>query len=181
MREIEGFTKLYIVNLPNGVFCELGKNSLPPEQNKSKRGKLTGGGGKGGSGRKSSGGGTGISDALELMVEKNSAQQQQLTMESISLAHNNIVVEIKRKREAFDDLVGRLGDKKKVRKIVKSNNYKVVDESDIESDKENDDEDKPARITESQGELVDQYHAAAEDQITYLKKQCESLTKTAAK
>ena len=76
MREIEGFTELYIANLPNGVFCESGKNSLPPERNKSKWGKLTGGGGKGGSGRKSSGGGTGISDALESMVAKNSAQQQ---------------------------------------------------------------------------------------------------------
>ena len=65
-------------------------------------------------------------------------------------------------------------------KIGKSNNYKVVDESDIESDEENDDKDKPARITELQGDLIDQYHAA-EDQITYFTKQCESLTKTAAK
>ena len=62
--------------------------------------------------------------------------------------------------------------------IIKHNKYEIVDDSDIEDDSEEGGEDKPDRITESQGELVEQYHAA-DAQINFIKSQMVTLTKTA--
>lgn len=172
MREIDGLTDVCISKLPVGVFCESGK--LPPLRGTSMRGKSTGGGKKGGKG----GGGTGLTDALETMAAKNIALQRQSTIETTSSARTSMVTEEKRRKEIVDELATRVNDKKKARMIIKRNKYEIVDDSDIENDSEEGGEDKPDRITESQGELVEQYHAA-DAQINFLKSQMDTLRKTA--
>jgi hypothetical protein len=87
------------------------------------------------------------------------------------------VTEQKRKREIVEELTIRVHDKKKARMIIKRNQYEIVDDSDIENDSEDGGEDAPD-CTESQGELVEQYHAAVA-QINFIKSQMETLTKTA--
>jgi len=89
-----------------------------------------------------------------------------------------MVTEEKRKKEIVDELATKVRDKKKARMIIKRNKYEIVDDSDIEDDSEEGGGDKPDRITESQGELVEQYHAA-HAQISFIKSQMVTLTKTA--
>ena len=175
MREIEGLTNVCISKLPGGVFCESG--GPPPSRGTSMRGKATGGGKKGGGGTKG-GGGMGLTDALESMAAKNIALQRQSTIETTSLARNSIVTEQKRKSEIVDELTSKVHDKKKAKRIIKRNQYEIVDDSDIEIDSDDGGEDTPDRITESQGELVEQYHAAVAH-INFIKSQMETLTKTA--
>jgi hypothetical protein len=172
MREIDGLTNVCISKLPGGVFSESG--GLPPPRDKSMRGKSTGGGKKGGKG----GVVTGLTDAIETMAAKNIALQRQSMIETTSLARTSMVTEEKRKKEIVDELATKVRDKKKARMIIKRNKYEIIDGSDIENDSEEDGEDKPDRITESQGELVEQYHAA-DAQINFIKSQMENLTKTA--
>ena len=172
MREIDGLTNVCISKLPGGVFSESG--GLPPPRDKSMRGKSTGGGKKGGKG----GGGAGLTGALETMAAKNIALQRQSTIEATSLARTSMVTEERRKKEIVDELATKVRDKKKARMIIKRNKFEIVDGSDIENDSEEDGEDTPDRITESQGELVEQYHAA-DAQINFIKSQMETLTKTA--
>ena len=73
-----------------------------------------------------------------------------------TVSSTSMVTEEKRKKEIVDELATKVRDKKKARMIIKRNKFEIVDGSDIENDSEEDGEDTPDRITESQGELVEQ-------------------------
>ena len=122
-----------------------------------------------------------MKEALESIVSRNDAKakqslalEKQTTLNTLSKSIQDISKARETKKRVINELANRLGNRKKAKDVVKKKNYKVVgdDRSVTEIDK---DDDKHL-LTESQGELVDEY-GKTEEYVTYLQAQIHTTLK----